>query len=183
MFLPRDKIEKFVKKPHNKLCHPKPLRLIKSLAPYFFGKHFKKTVKKISQECKECQQNKRNYNWKKEIKGSISLGNVIKDIAIDIYGPINLNKVKEHSGKAYVLTIIDLGTRWTEFVYLKSIDSKNVIEVLKETWIKRHGPPKTILTDNGRQFISDSFEEFCNKNNIIHRKSLAYNPTSNEICE
>ena len=46
-----------------------------------------------------------------------------------------------------------------------------------------NGIPKTILTDQGSQFISQEFENFMTKNNINHIRSSFYNPTGNSISE
>src|SRR5690348_17066247 len=63
--------------------------------------------------------------------------------------------------KRYVLVIADNFTRWVELVALSSITSKAVVKALREEWIFRYGSQKTILTDNGTQFCSKLFKDFC----------------------
>eukprot|EP00731_Ephydatia_muelleri_P032561 Em0024g105a len=43
----------------------------------------------------------------------------------------------------------------------------------------RLGLPKMIVSDNGAQFTSQKFEEFCAKNNVVHVCSTPYHPKTN----
>lgn len=47
----------------------------------------------------------------------------------------------------------------------------------------RFGAPKQIVSDNGRQFISEEFQTFCNLNGIEHLRTSPYNPMSNGQAE
>ncbi|RWS21805.1 uncharacterized protein B4U80_01249, partial [Leptotrombidium deliense] len=46
-----------------------------------------------------------------------------------------------------------------------------------------HGIFEEITTDNGPQFVSSEFEEWCKKNNIRHTTATPYHPASNGIAE
>lgn len=58
-----------------------------------------------------------------------------------------------------------------------------MIECLKEKWIKVYGILKTILTDQGRQFIGQAFQKELQSLGIKHYKTTTYNPTGNSIAE
>ena len=45
------------------------------------------------------------------------------------------------------------------------------------------GLPDTIVTDNGTQFVSNVFEQFCAKFNIKHLTSPVFHPASNGEAE
>jgi len=47
----------------------------------------------------------------------------------------------------------------------------------------RNGIPTTIVSDNGRQFVSREFQQFCEANGIRHATSSAYHPRSNGEAE
>ena len=49
--------------------------------------------------------------------------------------------------------------------------------------IKKHSKPKETLTDNGTQFISDLFKEFCINNNIKHILGRIHHPQTNGKIE
>ena len=60
--------------------------------------------------------------------------------------------------------------------------AQQTIQVLKDIF-SIEGLPRTIVTDNGPQFISNDFEEFCNKHGIQHITSPPYHPPSNGEAE
>lgn len=63
-----------------------------------------------------------------------------------------------------------------------SMSSKNLIEKLCEI-SSRFGLPKTVVSDNGAQFISDEFQNFMKLNGIRHLRSAPYHPASNGAAE
>ena len=79
--------------------------------------------------------------------------------------------------------MIDRKTSWVEAVPCQDITSEQVTSVLLNTWISRFGSPEIIITDQGRQFESQQFEEFCKTMGIEHRRTTAYHPQSNGKIE
>jgi len=45
------------------------------------------------------------------------------------------------------------------------------------------GIPETIVSDNGTQFISAEFKEFCRLNGIRHIQTVPYHPSLNGLVE
>ncbi|XP_018403549.1 PREDICTED: uncharacterized protein K02A2.6-like [Cyphomyrmex costatus] len=90
---------------------------------------------------------------------------------IDLAGPI-LNSMW--------LIIVDAYSKWPEIYNLENdTSSAHVIQCIRES-IARYGTPDTIVSDNGPQFLSREFEEFCKSNGIRYTKSSAYHLRSNE---
>lgn len=54
---------------------------------------------------------------------------------------------------------------------------------MERAWLKNIGTPKTILTDQGRQFTASEFKEFSIKKGIEHLLTTPYNPQGNGIVE
>ena len=52
-----------------------------------------------------------------------------------------------------------------------------------EKWISIYGPPRRILTDNGREFQNDLFYEMCESMDIKVLTTAAESPWSNGKCE
>ena len=63
-----------------------------------------------------------------------------------------------------------------------STTSAHTIAALRHIFITE-GLPETIVTDNGRQFVSGEFEEFCRLNGICHLTSAPFHPASNGEAE
>ena len=90
-------------------------------------------------------------------------------IAIDIVGPITPASDRKHK---YILTIIDLATRYPEAVPLKNIDTVTIAESLVEVFC-RVGVPKEILSDRGTQFKSDLM---CKIHRILSIRAIFTSP-------
>jgi transposase InsO family protein len=57
---------------------------------------------------------------------------------------------------------------------MKSTTADATTDKLQELFAR--GIPETIVSDNGPQFISGNFEQFCVGNGIVHLLSAPYNP-------
>ncbi|KAK9687177.1 Integrase core domain [Popillia japonica] len=90
-------------------------------------------------------------------------------IHLDFLGPIN--------GKMFMI-LVDSYSQWVEVVETQKIDTTTTIERLREIFA-RFGLPNKVVTDNGRQFTSEEYLEFCNKNKIKFVTSPPYHPASN----
>jgi len=86
----------------------------------------------------------------------------------------------KNEGKVYLIDVLDDHSRfiigWGLF---REQTSENVLKVLTES-INRHGAPKELLTDNGRQFTNwngtTAFEVFLDQHQIQHIKSRPHHP-------
>lgn len=65
---------------------------------------------------------------------------------------------------------------------MSNTSSENTIEKLRECFA-RFGLPCTIFSDNGRQFDSEEFANFCKNNNINHKTSAPYQLSTNGLAE
>nr|XP_006819797.1 PREDICTED: uncharacterized protein K02A2.6-like [Saccoglossus kowalevskii] len=87
-----------------------------------------------------------------------------QDIAIDSLGPFP-------SGHS-ILVVVDYYSRYYEYDILTSTVTEKLIDSLEEIF-SRHGLPRTIKSDNGPQFRSDEFREYCEHNGVVHQKVTA----------
>lgn len=90
-------------------------------------------------------------------------------IAIDLIGPITPSSKRGHR---YILTIIDMATRYPEAIPLRNIDTVSVAEALVEVFC-HVGVPREILSDRGTQFKSDLMQEI---NRLLSIKALYSSP-------
>ncbi|MGL5707932.1 MAG: reverse transcriptase domain-containing protein [Aeromonas sp.] len=180
-----DKIaENLIIRLHKKLEHPGICTLYKTASKYFKIKNFKPLIQKISENCHICQCYKHTKHKYGKLIGFLSTEKPFKDISMDIYGPIPGKIFSNHSTNngLYLLSITDRCSRWTEVFSLTTIKTANVIKCLK-LWFSRNGMPKTILSDNGRQFISKNMKQFLCNNNIKAILTTPFNPTGNSLSE
>ena len=65
---------------------------------------------------------------------------------------------------------------------MKAATMTSTIQHLRQLFA-RFGIPVTIVTDNGTQFTSSEFSQFCSLNGIHHVKTAPYHPASNGLAE
>lgn len=87
-----------------------------------------------------------------------------QDLAVDLMGPLP-------SGHS-LLVIVDYYSRFYEIEVMQSTTTEKVIDRLADTFC-RHGLPVTIKSDNGPQFKSIEFKEYCEQHGIMHHKVTA----------
>jgi transposase InsO family protein len=75
---------------------------------------------------------------------------------VDILGPFP----KAVGGYQYLFVAIDKFTKWPEATPMVSITQGAVVAFLKSI-VCRFGVPSRIITDNGTQFTSRVFQEYC----------------------
>ncbi len=73
----------------------------------------------------------------------------------------------ENDGYKYLLTCIDITSRYAWVKPLKDKTAASVVEGFQKI-IEKKRKPKLLQTDNGTEFLSDKFQNFCKKENIIH---------------
>ena len=100
-------------------------------------------------------------------------------MAMDIFGPLP----KTQSGNRFILVCIDHFSRWVELTALSRIREQDVAEVLRDRWIPNHGVPRVILSDNGRQFVSEVIRNLCESIGARKIYSSLYHPQGNSMCE
>lgn len=96
-------------------------------------------------------------------------------IGIDIMGPFPVTSRQ----KRFLLVIVDYFTRWIEAFPMRITTSKEVAEVLIDQVFARYGLPCYILSDNGPQFVSNLFSEFCRLMKIQRKFTANYHPQTN----
>ncbi|XP_035989083.1 uncharacterized protein K02A2.6-like [Fundulus heteroclitus] len=87
----------------------------------------------------------------------------------------------EFEGKHLIL-LVDYFSKFIEVDELKDQRSCTTIEMLKSQF-SRHGIPTVLRTDNGPQYVSEEFRDFCENYGISHLTSSPHTPHSNGEVE
>ena len=81
-----------------------------------------------------------------------------------------------------LLVVVDYYSNFIEIDELKRMTSASVIAAFKRLFA-RYGCVDVLVTDNGRQFVSEEFRQFCKRWNCQHVTSSPYHPQSNGKAE
>nr|VZH91149.1 unnamed protein product [Spirometra erinaceieuropaei] len=90
-------------------------------------------------------------------------------VHIDFAGPLN--------GVSYLI-LVDAYSKWPEIAPLNPATASSTIAFLRRIF-SQHGLPEVLVSDNGSQFTSSLFEDFCRQ----HLRSPPYHPQSNGQAE
>ena len=80
----------------------------------------------------------------------------------------------------FLLVAIDYFTKWVEAEALATITEAKVQNFVWKNIVCRFGIPRTIISDNGRQFDSRAFRFFCSNLGIKNKYSSPGHPQANE---
>lgn len=151
--------------------HPGINRMKSLMRAYVYWKGMDNDVTTMVGRCKGCILASKSPNilhnpWPKTDKPW-------SRIHIDFAGPIN---------KWHYLVIVDSYSKWPEVFQMKKPTSQKVIYKLHELFA-RFGVPDTIVSDNGTQFTSKDFADFCQNFQVEHVRIPPYHPRSNGLAE
>ncbi|MCG8045580.1 MAG: RNase H-like domain-containing protein, partial [Candidatus Thiodiazotropha endolucinida] len=107
--------------------------------------------------CETCMKRKEPNPTKRAPMQIVRSGFPMERLAIDILGELPLT----NKGNKYILVISDYFTKWTEALPMANMEAVTVAKLLVEEIICRFGIPRTIHSDQGRQFESKLFQEMC----------------------
>lgn len=92
---------------------------------------------------------------------------------VDFAGPFE--------GKMWIV-LVDALSKWVEADVLYAATTRTLCEFLEEKFIT-FGYPEIIVSDNGSQFTSEEFRNYCQSHGIKHVTSSPYHPKTNGLAE
>ncbi|XP_042147391.1 uncharacterized protein LOC120844553 [Ixodes scapularis] len=150
------------------------------VAEEFFWPGMQGDVKRYIRSCDVCQRTIPKGTVKKAPMMSMPIiEEPFHRVAIDIIGPIT---PKSSKGNRYILTMVDVATRYPDAVALKTIDTPQVAEALVEMF-SRYGVPKEILSDRGTNFTSNLMKEIGRLLSFRQLLTTPYHPMCNRLVE
>lgn len=145
------------------------------------------TIVQYTNNCQECQVFKTTHKQYGSLKGHLTSPAPFEIIACDIVGPYDFimdkSSDEEPDEYRYILSIIDLFSRWVELVPLRSISALEITVAVECAWLCRFSVPSSIITDNGMQFLSTEFASLMSQYDITHTPTTTYNPRGNAVFE
>lgn len=78
-----------------------------------------------------------------------------------------------------MLVVVDWVTKYVVVHPMRSADSGKMVDFLEKQIFLKFSRPRILLSDNGNQFISATFNALLTKHNIIHMKTAYYCPMVN----
>lgn len=137
-------------------------------------------VQRHIQQCLQCQLKKLvRVKTKQPMIITDTPGSAFDKVAMDIVGPLP----KTEKGNEYILTLQDQLTKFCMGIPLPNQSSGTIAEAFVDKFVCILGAPKAILTDQGRNFISDLMKKIAKIFRIRKFRTTAFHPQSNGSLE
>ena len=135
-------------------------------------------VKRYVKTCIGCQRASRKDRAKAPLQPLQVESEPFSKVAFDLVGPLP----RSTSGFRYVLTMMDLYSKFPAAIPLKRVDNDSVIEAMLEVFAS-YGLPKVLLTDQGSVFTSKLTKAMCKQFGIDKIRTSPYHPQSDGALE
>jgi transposase InsO family protein len=99
-------------------------------------------------------------------------------MAVDV-----LELSRTNSNNKYVVVFSDYLTRWVEAFPMKDMLAETIAKIFVNEILTRHSAPKKLLSDQGKNFLSNIIKEICNYFNIHKVQTTPYNPKCDGLVE
>ena len=127
------------------------------VASRYFWTGMKEDVMERVESCLDCAECKEPYASRATLGSIIDPELPFDKIGIDFLGPLR----ETNDGNKHILVITDYATRWVEAFATADQKATTVAKILVNEIISRHGSPVEILSDKGKNFLSDVVKEIC----------------------
>ena len=81
--------------------------------------------------------------------------------------------LRRGSNKYAIMSLVDSATRYTAASLIHSEHTDNYVKALECTWVAHFGPPGTLITDEGRGWLSTQMDEWTAAHQIKHNVAPA----------
>lgn len=112
--------------------------------------------------CDTCQKYKNPKTLPYGLLQPIPSSEIGQRLQIDIIGPMT----RSTNGNMYILTGIDAFSRFGYARAVPRMRSEDVERFINEEVVAKHGAPKAIASDNGKQLVSKLILDYMKKHNI-----------------
>ena len=145
---------------HEGVCgdHAGPRSLVsKVIKTGYFWLTMQVYARKLVKKCDKCQRFGNVQRLPAERLTTITSPWPFAQWGIDIVGPLPRGKGQVK----FLLVAIDYFTKWVEAEALSTIIEAKIQSFVWKNIICRFGIPQIIILDNGQQFNSQGFKDFC----------------------
>lgn len=144
-------------------CHPGVFKTYKKLQLRYYWPNMYKDAKQFVNRCKTCKAHKISTAAPNGISSNPKrVTRPMQMLSLDLVGPLP----RSYSGFTVILTCVDVFSKFTWLFPLRNGSAKSIIKNLEENIFLVHGVPRTVVCDNGRQFISREFKALLQSYNI-----------------
>ena len=146
----------------------------------FYWPRMSTDIKQYCHTCHACQTHKPPSRIRRSpLKPLEAVHNPFDRIAMDLVGPLP----ETMRNNVYILTITDYCTRWAEAIPIPNKTAQTVADAVLKNVFYRHGMAKVLLTDNGKEFTANYFQDICKLLKVKRVTTTSYRPQTDGLTE
>lgn len=149
-------------------------RMVNNIKGKYFWPGLENDVRKYVSKCDKCQTSKYFRNIVEPMVVTTTASKAFEKIFLDIIGPLD----RDVDNNIYILSLQCELSKYVEAYPLQRKDTVSVAKCFVNNFILRYGLPKTIATDRGKEFMSETMVEVCRLLRIKKVSSTAYHHES-----
>ena len=131
------------------------------------------------QQCHKCQMRTKITKHHAPLQPLPLLSEPNMRVHVDLFGPLKTTD----SGKKYILCMTDAFTKYVELVALPNKETQTVVSAIFFRWICRYGVPLEILSDQGKEFLSNFAKDLYQKLGVLQTTTSPHHPQCNAQAE
>lgn len=163
---------------HDNSMHPGTDRTLNRIRLRYFWPRMVLDVREYVSKCTICKESKApNIALAPPLGEKRVTSHPWQIIALDFIGPLP----RSRNQNQYILSVVDLFSKWIMLVPFRKIDSKNLCKVLRDQWFYRNSVPEVLITDNATCFLSHEFRALCTRFDIRHWLNSKYHSQANPV--
>lgn len=155
-------------------------RTLHRLQERFYWPKIRRMTEKYDASCVECQRYKSPATTPPGLLHPVNPPTApFEKVGIDFVVPLP----RTPAGIHWVIVCVDHLTRYAETAAVPTASAASVSMFLLHFMILRHGAPRVLISDRGRQFIADVVEELLRLCTSLFRHATPYHPQTNGLLE
>ncbi|CAN8062284.1 unnamed protein product [Agarophyton chilense] len=154
-------------------------KLFMTLRRYFYWRTLAMDCHATVSLCTACAKNRVRLYRKRKSMTLFQAKAPLQYVSIDILGEL----IRSRRGYRYLLVITDRFSKLVRTVPLKRITAAVITQAFIKLWVFIYGPPKVLLSDNGKQFVAKFFQNVCRIMGIRNVFTTTYHPQCNGHVE
>ncbi|OMJ21502.1 Retrovirus-related Pol polyprotein from transposon [Smittium culicis] len=177
-YVPPTELDSVIKKLHYEQ-HQNSYSTFKALTKHYYIPGAYPNIKKIVEQCEECQRNNYSVRRSEPFHGT-QISGPFQYWGIDVAGPLPSTKTYKNK---YIILAVDYFTKWPVAAAVPEINASVIIAFICENIISSFGVPNTLITDRGTHLSNELVATFNRYLGINHKPVTAYRPQANGQVE
>lgn len=145
-------------------------KVYSQLKSEYIWKNMYSEVQNYISKCAKCQMNKPKHKLKEPMVITNTPNAPFELISIDTIGPLH----QTQNGNVYAVTAMCELTKYLISIPIPDKRAETVAKAIINNIVLTHGPPKSILTDKGTEYVNSIFRDIAKFLNIELRTSTPY---------